>query len=199
MNIPSIIYIAGKTCTGKTTLSKQLSDKYQYPIIELDTIVDVLGDEKDHLYIEAYQGDINSPVVRRFIDLTVKKLSEAIRNYHGVIFEGAIANPDILMDILKQWQLYYKFIYLHPTDINNYNKQILSRFIKTNATNRNGLPSKFWNKFTKPQLTKYFNDRIITNDIQKNTNLYAEDSMKESSRRLEKFSLYFNDIDVREI
>ena len=98
MNIPSIIYIAGKTCTGKTTLSKQLSDKYQYPIIELDTIVDVLGDEKDHLYIEAYQGDINSPVVRRFIDLTVKKLSEAIRNYHGVIFEGAIANPDILMD-----------------------------------------------------------------------------------------------------
>ena len=103
------------------------------------------------------------------------------------------------MDILKQWQLYYKFIYLHPTDINNYNKQILSRFIKTNATNRNGLPSKFWNKFTKPQLTKYFNDRIITNDIQKNINLYAEDSMKESSRRLEKFSLYFNDIDVREI
>jgi adenylate kinase family enzyme len=196
---PKIFYISGKTCTGKTTLSKRLSSEHSYPIIELDTIVDSLHNDKDFIYLEAYRGDISSEIVQSFIKATIQALSTEIATHGGVIFEGAIANPEILKAILEPWKSNYQFIYLHPVNTDKYLEQLVSRFIKSSAVNRNGLPSLLWNEFNKQQLEKYYKDRNLDKEILSCLTSYAKISMNESDSRLKKFTEVFDNIDVREL
>lgn len=194
-----VIYISGKTCTGKTTLSRQLSKKYNYPVVELDGIIDSLDGDPNQLYLEAYQGDLSSKTVQRFIEDSIRALKRAVDTQGGVIFEGAIANPEILVSIVHPWKSDCEFIYLHPVNINNYTQRIISRFEKSDVTHRNGLPSLFWNKFTEQQLTTYYKERLLSEDIISSITAYAKESMQTSAERLKEFSAYFTNIDVREI
>ncbi len=199
MKQPSLIYISGKTCTGKTTLSKRLSEEHGYPIIELDTVINSLHSNDPLTYVEAYQGNLDSNIVQSFIKSTIDTLYPQAYKYGGVIFEGAIANPEILTSIIKPWTSNFHFIYLHPVNKDVYIKQIISRFEKSTTNDRNGLPVLLWDKFTNEQLSAYYEERILNDYIIEGITSYAKDSMEESARRLNLFSSYFADIDVREV
>ena len=57
----------------------------------------------------------------------------------------------------------------------------------------------FWEKFTPDQLEGYWQDRIVTPEIDKAITKYAKESIDVSETRLKKFSALFKDMLVVEV
>lgn len=192
---PKLVFLNGKTSTGKTTLSNALREKYSCSVIELDTIVDSLkADPGVNKYIEAYQKRDDLEFTICFVNTVKQKIQNHINDHSFVLIEGAVANNDTLSEIINDWASSFLFIYLDIKNIEVYIKRLTKRFKGSSEANRNSLPVLFYEKFKAEDLKKYYKDRIITPAIEGAIKAYAIDSMKVSQSRLDAFSSQFNHI-----
>ncbi len=192
---PKLVFLNGKTSTGKTTLSKKIKDRYNCAIIELDDVIYGLDSpEGTNRFLDAYQKRDNPEYVQSFVDAVQARICAELVSHDFVIIEGAIVRSETLQEIIKEWSGSFLFIYLDIKNIDAYVRNLKGRFIVTTQDDGNGLPVLFWDKFKKELLQQYYIDRQITPEIETAIKSYATDSMKESKIRLAKFSSKFDHI-----
>ena len=192
---PKLVFINGKTSTGKTTLSNKLSEKYNCAIIELDEVIYALDSPKGiNKFIEAYQKRDQVEYIKSFVDAVRLRIQEELKNHEFVIIEGAIVRSETLKEIISNWADSFLFIYLDIKDVDAYVRNLTNRLSASNNDGGNGLPTLFWDKFSPELLEKYYADRQVTPEVENAIRSYAVDSMKESEIRLAKFASKFNHI-----
>ncbi len=199
-NQKKLVYISGKTSTGKTTLARQLQEKLGYSVISLDKLVQESVIEKfhatdiPHAYVIAYRDGAPKQWRDSFISHTKATITSHIAG--GVILEGAIANPKTLKNIVSEHLPEFIFLYIHPENISKYIERITKRFIDGAATNTSGLPKDFWKLLPEPTLNKYRKNKKITPDIKSAIKIFANKSQSESNIRLESMRKHFSNIEV---
>lgn len=192
---PKLVFLSGKTSTGKTTLSNKLKDRYNCAVIELDAVIRGLDSPQGiNKFLEAYQRRDHPGYVRNFVDAVQGRIRKELESHNFVIIEGAIVNSKTLQEIIDEWSDSFLFIYLDIKNIDVYVRNLKSRFIATSQGDGNGLPVSFWRKFKPKLLRQYYVDRQITPEIRRVIKSYALDSMDESAIRLAKFSSKFDHI-----
>ncbi|MFM2423800.1 MAG: hypothetical protein RLZZ70_187 [Candidatus Parcubacteria bacterium] len=199
---PRVVYLSGKTCTGKTTFAKKLQE-LGYLIIELDPVVmksvvipfDVKPGEG---FLTAYRGMGSKEQTQAFIDAAKKEIQEKIK-YSPIVVEGAIATTHILKEVFSGNLNDFRFVYLHPINPEVYTARIKERFIAGAATGTSGLPKHFWEMVDQTDLENFVSTKELNIGIEKALEKYTKLSILESKKRLEHFQDEFNDIQVVEI
>ena len=196
---PKIIYLSGKTCTGKTTLANFLRDKYGSAIIELDEIIsEIDAPEGIDKFVEIYRNRGEVELIHLFTTRVKEEINKALKTHPSVIFEGSIANNKTLLEIVQDWTDQFLFIYLSPINLDVYNQQLKNRLKLANRNNNAGLPSMFWKKFTTEQLEEFYTSRDGKSDVDAGITNFAKESMRESEIRQKMFAEVFADILVVE-
>lgn len=192
---PKVVFLNGKTSTGKTTLSNALKDKYNCAVIELDEVVYKLDCPiGKNRFIEAYQKRDDQDFTRSFVQAVQQEISDALDSHDFAIIEGAIVNIETLKEIIGEWSNSFLFIYLDIKNIDVYIQRLRNRFILSSQDDGNGLPSLFWDKFNPEILRAYYENHEVTPEIAAAIKDYAVDSIKASEQRLAKFSTEFSHI-----
>jgi guanylate kinase len=198
-NPPKLIYLSGKTCTGKSTFSNAIANKINYKIIELDKVVvdSVIKPlnltDEGKVFFEVYGNRCKKEWIRRFVDNTISRINRSIREGKSVIIEGAVANVITLKDIFEDYSD-FSFIYFHPISIKNYTRNITTRFLLANENNNAGLPVAFWELVDQEKFKLFCKTRKINKSLADSIELYAKNSQTESLKRLNNFRKYFPNI-----
>jgi shikimate kinase len=192
---PKLVFLNGKTSTGKTTLSNTLKERYDCAVVELDSIIYGLESRPGtNRFIEAYQKRDDVAFTDSFVTVVQQKVREALRGHAFVIIEGAIVNNDTLREIIDDWADSFLFIYLDIQNVDVYMQRLTNRFMLTTQDDGNGLPGLFWDKFSPEVLQRYYATRTMMPDVENAIRSYAVDSIKESAVRLTTFSSKFDHI-----
>ena len=155
-NSPRVMFLTGKTCTGKTTLADIIRREIGYGVVELDTIVCQLETPTDsNKFAEVYRNRGQTGLVDEFVNNTRENLESCLQSHPGVLFEGALANNDTLSEIIDGWQDSFSFVYLLPVNLEKYKRQITERFKLTTPDDNNGLSSSFWRGLDAAQLERF--------------------------------------------
>ncbi len=201
---PSAVYISGKTSTGKSTFSRRLEKECSYRLIDLDQIVmrDVVPRIKDRnegsAFIEVYRNRDKREWIQWFITSVHAAVSVAIAAKQKVVIEGAVAHPEMLKELLRPFDD-VAFIYFHPENISNYERNLTSRFLASSQENNAGLPSKFWDGIDATAFSQFCPDKIVTPILRENIHEYAIFAQRESEARLKSFQEEFEGIKVVKI
>jgi len=199
---PSVVYISGKTSTGKSTFGRLLRDKLGYQVIELEAvlldIVEAKGfDEQSTFRKVRYEpGDFQEKAL--FLDATDTIIANALAGDQPVVIEGAIANVETLHRILQPAEGAL-FLYFHPADINIYIRNLTNRFMQSDKDSYGGLPLKFWEMIDDDEFKSFCKTRQLTQSLRDSIQQYALASQKESLTRLDEFKQTFKNIIVVEI
>ena len=174
---PKLVFLNGKTSTGKTTLSNALQEKYNCAVIELDEVVYKLDcpDGKNR-FIEAYQNRTDVEFTTSFVEAVRQEVRDALMNHDFAIIEGAIVNIETLNEIISDWSDSFLFIYLDIKNIDVYIQRLTNRFILSSQDDGNGLPSLFWDKFSPEILASYYENRVVDPAIEDEIMSYETDS-----------------------
>lgn len=190
---PKIVFLNGKTSTGKTTLSNSLQKKYNCAVIELDEVIYKLDcpDGKNR-FIEAYQNREDVGFTTSFVEAVRQEVRNALSSHDFTIIEGAIVNIETLNEIISEWSDSFLFIYLDIKNIDVYIQKLTNRFVLSSQDDGNGLPGLFWDKFSPEILNGYYADRKVTPAVKKAIKSYASESIEASQARLARFSEKFD-------
>lgn len=199
---PPIIYVSGKTSTGKSTFGRRLRDQLGYRVIELEAVL--LQIVKDHEFDEqatfrnvlSDAGEFEAKTL--FLNATDRIITNALSDNHPVVIEGAIANAETLQRILRPASDLL-FLYFHPNDIEIYIRNLTKRFMESSAESYGGLPLKFWKLIDDEEFKNFCKTRKLTEVLKTSIRQYALASQKESLTRLEEFRQKFKNIIVAEI
>lgn len=201
---PEIIHLSGKTSTGKSTFASQLSKEFGYEIIELDQLVHTavinrynLTDE-GQAFVEVYKNQDRLELIDSFVTAAKEKVAILEAEGHPVIIDGAVANPHTLKRLLGELSNSV-IVYLHPLNLDNYRRNLLSRFATATADSNAGLPAQFWKMIDKVEFGRFCKSGIVTSGIQDAVAQYALDSQSESVKRLKIFRHTFDNILVVDI
>jgi hypothetical protein len=203
---PSLLYISGKTCTGKTTFAREVATRDGYAVIALDDIVyDAvirplsLQAKEGHVFVSVYRtGDVPD-WVDRFVIETRKHIAKYEAQKIPVLIEGSIANPDVINRILAGTPD-AQTLYFHPKATSGaYLHNLLSRFKGASVETRNGLPNDFWKSINPDDFAQFCIDGIVTSSIQASIVEYCKASIKASDKRLATFKQHLKHLQVVEI
>src|SRR3989344_2585894 len=184
---PKLVYISGKTSTGKSTFSKNLRDLYGYSIIDLAEIfITVYRDTEPKEYVDTF--------IKATKDAILSKL-----NFSPVVVEGAIAKSRIINEIFSGELKNFMFIYFHPVNHDKYAQRIKQRFIDGAENNTTDLPKLFWFFIDQSDLEKFIKTKILSKELNGAIDQYADISMEESKERLKHFQKNFSEINIIEI
>jgi adenylate kinase family enzyme len=199
---PPVIYISGKTSTGKSTFGRKLHDDLNYHVIELEAVL---------LKIVKEQGFDEQATFRRvlydagefeeknlFFEATDRIIASALTMGKPVVIEGAVANVGTLQRILQPAKDLL-FLYFHPSDIAVYVRNLTQRFMQSSENSYGGLPLKFWQLVDDRAFKTFCKTRQINQSIENSIHRYAVVSQQESLERLDIFQQKFKDIVVVEI
>jgi len=199
-NHPRLVYLSGKTSTGKTTLANSLKDKFDVAIIELDQIIHGIEFPGEiNKFIAIYRQRDEVALIELFISRVKREINEALKSHSSVLFEGAIANSETLYEIVQEWLDDFLFIYLTPASLESYVERLTNRLMLATANHNSGLPPSFWKQFTDRQLETFYSSRDVTPELNAGITAYAEESMYESKDRLKMFTERFEGILVLEV
>ena len=200
---PQIVYVSGKTCTGKTTFANEVH-ALGYQGIELDKIVASAVVEPfnvqppNEAYITAYKDMGPAEHVAAFIAAVKKEIDMKISSA-PIVIEGAIARSRILKEIFSGELRDFFFVYFHPIHFEPYKERIRSRFIAGVPTNTAGLPKNFWTLVNKSDLDIFLQTLIPNEGIEKAIDDYVGISMRGSEKRLRHFKEAFPNLHVVEV
>lgn len=197
---PQLIYLTGKSGTGKSTLASKLHDAHGYKVIELDKIVfdAVINPQKltdaPTVFVDVYRKRDRHDLLDPFIAALQKIITSS---QAPLILEGAIANPETLTDVFSGQP--FTFIYMHPTDLAKYESFILNRFMLATREHNAGLDKQFWSLVDQKEFENFCVTRKLTSSLQRSINDYVLLSQKESDERLATFKKSFKEILVVDI
>lgn len=189
---PPVVYLTGKTCTGKTTFSNQLRSSCDYDVIELDEVVyDAvitpfdLESRQGEVFVSVYKTMDNPQWLELFVTATQTRIRDLLAQNKNIIVDGAIAKSEIIRNVFDDLPD-VTIVYFHPGKSSaTYVRNLTSRFKDTTAHNRNGLPDAFWRYIDKGSFARFCQDRVITPQLEHSISAYAEHSWQESAKRLE--------------
>lgn len=198
---PTLIYLSGKTSTGKTAFSNTLNHKLGYTQIEFDQIV--LNSiakyysisNRSQAFVVVYRGTGPQIQVKSFITSARKTLLRALKNGF-VVTEGAIANPNILKRIFSDELKDFLFIYFQPVNQLIHARRIKERFIKGASDGTTRLPKTFWAGIKTDEFEQYLKTKKITPPIEKSIQNYSRIAIEDSKERLKSFQQNFPNIIV---
>jgi predicted kinase len=107
--MPKVVYLSGKTSTGKSTLAQKLHTTANYQIVELDTVVvqsviePLALTDGGQVFVEIYKKRKQLDWIKRFIQAARQRILDHIAAGHPVIIDGAIANVETINSC---WQVY---------------------------------------------------------------------------------------------
>ncbi len=202
--LPQIVYLAGRTSTGKSTLARELSLEYGYSIIELDEIIKQkiiipknITDETS-VFTAVYRDQGMPEYVEMFILEARKAITTALQT-SKVIIEGAIASPRILNEIFSNDLKTFLFGYLHPVNTSEYAIRVLERLQMSKGTGNAGLPANFWNLVSESASDYFRKTSEINNDMKLAISAFVKHSQGLSQERLHTFSSSNKEIVVIEV
>lgn len=196
----TLIYISGKTSTGKTTLAHLLKDQLGYSIISFDTLVRESVVEKFQVrdipqaYVVSYRDGEPAEWRRSFVSCAKNVIAAQVNT--GVILEGAIANPNTLNEIISEHANEFSFVYIHPNELGEYAKRIKNRFVSGASTNTSELPKDFWAMLPKDALEEFQKSGVYSSKTNHTILEFAKKSQTESTERLKSMKQVFPDIRV---
>ena len=199
---PDFIHISGKTSTGKSTFAAKFSEELGYEVIELDKIVEEsvikplgLMPEAGAVFREIYKVREKPEWIKMFVDASQKIIKEHSASGAKIVIDGAVANIATFQELLAPFPD-TKIIFLHPSSLENYERNITSRFMQTKRDYHAGLPLTFWKLVPKEDFEQFCSDRLITPTISKAIKQFAIFSKNSSERRLDDLQSNFENITV---
>lgn len=181
---PKIIFLAGKSCTGKSTFAQSI-EEFGYRHVEFDLIVRQFVRDKFKLdnseAFRVYKGDTLKEWQESF-EVAAKKLVEGKAKESKIVIDAAVADPKIIKRILNQD---FMLIYFHPFNKDFYVNNILKRFSEDVTENKISFP--LWDHITEEILSDYKTNGRKGQKISKLVNEYAEDRTKKSEDRFKFF------------
>lgn len=197
---PRLIFLTGKTSTGKTTLSNQLKGQ-GYQVVNLDPVVidSVVKKFKveEQIAFRVYGGKVAEEWISSFVEAARVVIMAALE--HGpVIVEGALANNGMLKKVFSGQLNNFLFTFLHPTDSTAYAMRITERYVAGIETNTTDLPEYFLNDI-KEETKNYLLTKKVDDILARRILDFAQWSIGESQRRLDYFREEFDKIVVIEV
>jgi len=199
VNKPPLIYVSGKTSTGKSTFARKLRDTLDYDVIELEAVLlEVVKryhlDEQSTFHKVLWETD-DSREKRLFFSQTDHLISEHLKLGHRLVLEGAFANGDTLQRVLKPVPKLV-FIYFHPTNLDAYLRNLTQRFMQSDHDSLAGLPRSFWSLIDKTEFAEFCETRHVSKGLEHSIKEYAMASMSSSNERLTDFKQRFGGVVV---
>jgi guanylate kinase len=201
---PDVLYLSGKTSTGKSTFAKKLQADLGFRIVELDqvvrqSVIEPLGlTDEGRVFAEIYRHRAATDWLRRFLEGAKQTVAHTAKQGKGVIVEGALSNPFTLAELLATLPT-ATFLYFHPASLATYERNLRSRFKTSNEDHRAGLPNSFWELINPASFTQYCKDRRLTPELSQAIRRYAETAQTKSKTRLAAFQNQFDNIYVIEV
>ncbi|MES2953577.1 MAG: hypothetical protein V4674_03365 [Patescibacteria group bacterium] len=201
-NKPKLIYISGRTCSGKTTLSREI-ENLDYKKIELDKIVEraVMHafnvTSSSEAFLAAYRGQGPEAHTTAFITEARKVIHLECLSGSRLVTEGAIAKDWIFKEVFSDYLDDLLFVYLLPRNIEVYAKRIEARFVDGAATGTTGLPRDFWALVSQKDVDHFIRSGEL-GKLKDNFLDFAVHAAKESQERLTHLQESFPDIYVVE-
>ena len=193
--LPRLIFITGKTCTGKSTFAKSIVE-LGYEHLELDfvvreSVVNKFEESKGGKAFSVYKGEAPKEWQDSFEsaakELIVNKLAQS-----KVIVDAALATPEVVGRIFSGELADFMFAYLHPFDVAFYNEYIMARLVNDIETMGRSFP--IWDFMTAEAIDDYRRNGKNGEKIQRIVKDYAEQSIKTSVERYEKFKTVYPNI-----
>lgn len=200
---PKLIYISGKTSTGKSTFSKKLKDLYDYSVVDLGevvfkSVIEKFSSDPVETFITVYRDTEPKEYVNTFIKATKNEILSKL-NFSPVVVEGAIAKSRIINQIFSGELKNFMFIYFHPINHDKYAQRIKQRFISGAENNTTDLPKLFWFFIDQIDLEQFIKTKILSKGLNEAIDQYTNISMEESNERLKHFQKKFSNINIIEI
>jgi hypothetical protein len=202
--MPKVLYVSGKTCTGKTTFSEEIERTLHYTHIMLDDIVQRSVVEPFHIqnipdaYVTVYRDGEPKEQVDAFVSAAHEAILSA-RALSPVVVEGAIARPRVLREVFSGELADFLFVYFHPVHFDVYLDRIKSRFVAGAHDGTSALPKHFWSFVRDEDMQTYRRTRELNEGLMESLRAFAQASMEESQTRLDGFLSTFPDIRVVEV
>lgn len=203
-NKPSLVYLSGKTSTGKSTFANKLVQDFGYKVVELDQIVKSAVIQRFNLtnegttFVEVYRGRDKMLWIEEFVKAARNLIEKHLNNGELLVIEGAVAHPITLSEVLAGYPD-FMFVYFHPQTVDNYIRNLTQRFMQTNEQENAALPAAFWKLIDQTEFKSFCKSRIITKSLSQSIREYAKLSQEESNKRLREFKNNFRDIKIVEI
>lgn len=196
---PPVIFVTGKTSTGKSTFARKLHDELGYQVIGLEAIlVEIIKkhrfDEQSTFYKVLYDAN-DCEEKTLFLNTIDRLISVALTQDHPVVIEGAIKNVGTLKYILRSTKGLF-FLYFHPINTDVYMQNLTKRFVESGEKYYSGLPLSFWKLIDKEEFRNFCITRKLTESLTDSIAKYAQISQKESLDRLNEFRENFKEIKV---
>lgn len=199
---PAVIYVSGKTSTGKSTFGRKLRDTLGYQVIELEAVlldvVEVNKLDERVTFRKVFFESSESEEKSLFLAVTDKIIADALATAQPLVIEGAIANAHTLQRVLQSAADLF-FLYFHPQDIDVYIRNLTSRFMESGKQANAGLSSKFWQLIDNAEFEAFCATRQLTDGLKASIRTYALASQQESVARLKEYEQLFKGIVVIEI
>lgn len=194
--LPKLVFVTGKTSTGKSTFAQKLHDELDYNIIELDQLVmrSVVSKEPNEsvgeIFLQVYRGGER----KDWIDTLVEEIRKEIVRYGNekIVIEGGLAHNGTLDRVFDGKD--FLFVYFHPVSKEKYISMLTERFVVGVHDGTTGLPKHFWDKVNKNVLQEYFKTGHLSEPLKDALSLYAQLSIEQSEERLKYFEDHFSNI-----
>ncbi|MFA5024959.1 MAG: hypothetical protein WC503_00430 [Candidatus Shapirobacteria bacterium] len=185
---PKLVFIAGKTCVGKSTFARDLKI-WEYEHLELDLVVresvikrfGVLNPNEAFL---VYKGIAPENWQKSFEKATHKLIEERLK-FSKVVVDAALADVGVLKRVFSKKLDNFFCVYIHPFSRDFYYKNIFNRFVNDAKNNTRSFP--IWDYVTPEVFDDYQingNQGLMINQV---VYQYADESTKLSKERFELF------------
>lgn len=197
---PKIILLSGRTCTGKTTMTKELSSKLKMEILNLDDFInenvikkfDLPTDTNNSaIYTKIYSNEDDNIYHQTFIEAFKNFL---LKNNKPTIIDGSIHNSKII----SLFENNFEIVFLHPVDLKSYANRVIKRFELGVCNGTSSLTERFWDYVSQKQIDEYCASKIITKEIKTNIDNFSIEIQQKSLERINKIAS-FSKINVLEI
>lgn len=201
---PSVLYISGKTCVGKSTFANKIRDELGYEVIELDKIVldsvitpqDIV--DEGSAFVEIYKNSEKRELIDPFVSATKQLIEAKSAQHQPIVIDGGVANVDTLAEIFDN-SVDSTFIYFHPKNLDIYQRNLTDRFMLSDKKFNSGLPQGFWKFVDNKDFETFCIERVLSPALIRSIEQYARSSQEESKKRLSNFQEKFTKISVVEI
>ncbi len=201
---PRIVYVSGKTSTGKTTFARRLQQAFGYSLIELDTVVsdDVITPlalpDRGKAFNAVYKNDDQPDLIKAFLAGAQQRIAAQLEAGKPVVIDGAVVNPHTLKKLLAPYPGLL-FLYFHPGHLPTYERYLTERFKLATPTHEAGLPLGFWERVNDAAFAAFCKTSVINPGLQRAIHSYAEYSQHSSTERIATFRQHFSDIHIVQV